>query len=332
MALPTLDKTWEHKVNIAALGSATTVNNHQHYLWTVKEALINGAGASGSFTSPWTVRSSCDSVNVNNNDGVDRWVAYSNAVFSDSGAHGWIVLQNAAINPKFQICIDCNRNAAQRDFSFVVSPAAGFGAANGGTDGTTTARPTATDQITLVNNGPSGVQYSSWTGHYHVMMSDDGECTRVILERTHYITAFWMFDKPKSPIAPWVNSAAACFLGGSGNDNLTGYGQFNDNASVKGRIDGAYCSFYCTSEMYISGMVGQNITVPDDQTGEWSMAPMGLACSTTGHRGVRKGTLYDLWWASDGLGTGTTYPGDGSRQFAQFVDMIFPWNGTTPQV
>jgi hypothetical protein len=59
--------------------------------------------------------------------------------------------------------------------------------------------------------------------------------------------------------------------------------------------------------------------------------PLGLVSDTTGAKG-RHGQIYDMWAGnisaiSLGGYTDTTYPDDGSRQFWQCDDFIFPWVG-----
>jgi hypothetical protein len=335
MAVPTLDKTWEFKVNTVVAGLGTTALNNKDYLWKIKEAFVNGAGVAGSFTTPWTVWGSSNSSTVGNNDGVDRWTTSANVVFNNSGVRSWIVLKNTAIAPNFQICIEAKGFETQRTFRFAISPTTGFGVAGGGDDGTTSARPTAPDEVAY-NDVDSGVQYAPWSGFLHVMMSDDGECTRMLLARERSgikaLSAFWLFDKTKAPISAWTDASCFTRRGDSADSHMTTYGNFSDNANVRGRIGSDDVTFFCTSEMYASGMVGQNITVPDDQTSEWPIVPMALASETVGHRGVRKGAIYDVWWGSTGVANGDSYPDDGTYQFVQFADMIFPWNGAAPSI
>jgi len=73
------------------------------------------------------------------------------------------------------------------------------------------------------------------------------------------------------------------------------------------------------------------MTHQDDDTLEWPIMPIGLLSTTGMHRG-RKGALYDIWWGSTAAGSGNTYPEDGSNQFVQFGHLIFPWNGSTPEI
>jgi hypothetical protein len=333
MSIPTLDKTWEHKVNVATGGLATTLLNHQDFYFKIKEALVNGAGVPGSFTSPWTVWGSSDGSVYGNNDGVDRWASGADIVFNTSGSHSWFVFNNTAFSPTLQFCVDLNTASTQRTASLVISVDGSFGTAGGGTDGSLTARPTAATEY-LYNSVDDGTQYAPWTGYLHMMMSDDGECTRVLLSRDNGdLTTVLILDKPRSPIAEWTNPVLWTFRGHGGTSgNVLTYSYYNEAANLRGRIGSDDVSFYATSPSYYNDAIGQKITVPDDNTGQWPFIPMGLACSTLGHRGVRKASIYDLWWTSTGTIYGTTFPDDASYQFAQMGDVIFPWNGTKPLI
>lgn len=67
----------------------------------------------------------------------------------------------------------------------------------------------------------------------------------------------------------------------------------------------------------------------NDFTGEWPMFPLGYFGVTSGARG-RLGTATDLWLGNDGVGNCSAYPNDTSYQFAQYGNLILPWDGTVP--
>lgn len=121
-----------------------TVNyeNFQEILYDLKEAIIAGG--------QWTVWGSHDGQdNLGNNDAVDRWTSPSQINRTLSNRDPWIVLEGPVGMGSPQICIAAEYSSGQSwmgRVSIVVSPSGGFGVSGGGTDGTTTARPTATDE------------------------------------------------------------------------------------------------------------------------------------------------------------------------------------------
>ena len=66
----------------------------------------------------------------------------------------------------------------------------------------------------------------------------------------------------------------------------------------------------------------------DEDSGEWPMQSLGIYISTVGHRG-RKGEIFDFWVSPAIRVSGDDYPGDSSRQLAQFGDLVIPW-GSNP--
>jgi len=319
MALPTLSKTWQFNVN-----SASKVSYGQ-ILFSIKDALVSFG------SNPWTVvRSSNGSVA---ND-TDNWASAGNVVWSYSG-HSWIVLKQTGIATNFQILLETSYSSGGHaaNMKFWASPSAGFS----GGGWSTSVRPTATDEVDLTGTRQLAVSNYEVPGRVHVMMSTDGQCTRWVVCVNSKVPHLVAIDLPQAPISawtdPWVGVITVQGYNTGATTDWPTYSKLNDSSIYTfGLIGGDTVNFYLTSAMYGGGMVGQNITVPDDQTGEWPMAPIGLACQTTGHRGVRKGTLFDMWWASTAVNTGNTYPGDASNQFAQFGDIILPWSGSAPLI
>ena len=318
MALPTLTKTWQFDVN-QTVGAQATYEDCCDDIWlAIKNSLI------GFASNPWTVWGSCDGINVYNNDGTDSWGAYSSLVHGlAGGVRSWIVLENAVLG--VQICIDLVHpliGGYYNEFYAYLSWA-GFNS-----DGTLTSSPTASDRVAL--GGPLEICLSAInTSKLHIMHSTDGQETRVVLCYNSVATTLWCFGMAAGRSTAWTTG----FVGFRSYDTPTAitYALFNDAAGIRAEIDGQYCTLYCTSEMMGTAMLGQTQTYPDDDTGCWPMCSMGLVNTAGRHRG-RKGTVADLWWGSTGVAVGTAYPADASRQFAQFGDMIFPWDGSVPQV
>ena len=322
MTLPSLSKTWQFDVNNTGGVNSSGTEDCQRTLFGIKESLK----AFGS--NPWTVwGSSNGATGFGNNDATDRWTDYTKLVWHTEGSenHSWIVLKQAGIGAGFQLCLNLG-NYDRSKMNIVMSPSAGFNS-----DGDLQNRPTAADEVvvSLTSDG-WGPANSAFTLKWHLMQSTDGECTRLIICRSSAVYGVWILDKPRDPITPWTNP---CIGGvyGNGSGNTGKYAAWNDIAThMKARITGTML-LYLTSESVLNGMWPEIITVPDDLDGSWPMLPIGLACSVAPNRG-RKGTVYDLWWGSTGVTNGTTYPDDGTHQFAQFDHLIFPWDGSLPLI
>jgi hypothetical protein len=332
MSLPTKDKTWLYNVNQDAGGTGVVLSDNQNCMLKIKNALI------GFSSVPWTVWGSCNGAGVfGNNDGVDRWAAIANLVWAAAASnHSWIVLEQAGLGGA-QMCIDLS-NAGSSIITLSWSPGGQFGAGgSGGTgvDGTATARPTAGDELNIISattwGGNSAAYY---TKGLHVMQSSDGQCTRVLLCMANVCSGVWFFEKAKNPITAWTAPYFAGAAGSAASAEVVTYVNWNDSARVYTRYPTGTTSvgYYMTSAFYGAATVGENQTYPDDNTLEWPMNSIGLASLTATHRGGRKGEVFDLWWGSTAPQIGATYPEDGTKQFAQFGHLIFPWDGaSTPK-
>lgn len=332
--LPTLDKTWEFHVNDTVTWSTNRYTHRRDTMLALKEALIN----TSDFTSPWVVESGCDSTQaINNNPATaDVWAARGDLLWeSDGTAHSWIVLKQTGVNSgKFQVCIDLNQNDVfeGNNVSWVFSPNAGFGATNGGTDGTTTNRPTATDERST--GSIAWVTTNTSTGSIvHVQMSSDGECTRALIARHSVVCSMLIMDVPKNPLGGtvgWTNPAFGGF--GYNTSNAASYSEWNDNRYLRGRCDGNPINMYMTSLGDGSAASGQNQIVADDLGGCWEMLECGLwAPDADAPAAGRLGQIYDMRWVSTAMSVGDTLPQTGTLyQWMVVGDLAIPWNQSTP--
>lgn len=323
MPVPTPDKTWDASRNNSISAQGSALATHRRVMRTIKNALITS-----SFTKEMTVWGSNNGAGTfGNNDGVDRWSADSNLVWAIAGSnHSWIVLTQNGINTNTALCIDLN-NASDGTASFIVSPSAGFGSANGGADGTATARPTATDEI--------AVSALSWAGGQsdvayvvHTFISTDGQCNRVVLYYNSLPVFCLLLDKPKGPVSGWTNPAIFMAVGsGSSAINMATLNRssnFNSKAGATTITMSATASGSATGAASMDANLNQD-AVAEELSGEWPLYPVGLYCYTSGARGP-KGEVFDLWWGAVTLPDGTTYPQDASRKFVQFGDLVMVWD------
>jgi len=317
MTLPALSKTYQFNVGQAITAQGTALATNRRILRTIKNTLI------GFGTNPWTVRYSCDSSSAGSaGDGVDKWAADSNLVWANSGsAHSWMVLRQTGIATNYEICISCeNASANGSSITLVVSPSAAF------TGGSTTARPTATDEIAILSNAVwGGVWSTDAASVIQAMQSTDGQVTRVLVHVSNTVRTFWSFSKPANAISGWSNPSLAVALGSASTGVIT-YANLNTAANGKSKVGSTTCSFYMTGEAFGGSMLGQQMG-KGQISNNWPIAGIGLA-SATALCVDRYGTVYDLWWGADTASEGATYPDDATRTFVQFGVLVFPWDGS----
>jgi hypothetical protein len=327
MSLPTLAKTWQFNVNqaIAAQGSQQATN--RRLLRAIKDSLI------GFTSSPWATRYSCDSLTAGTaGDGIDRWTADTSVVGNSAGsAHSWFVMRQTGIATNFELLISCENSSTLSVIVLAVSPSAGF------TGGTTTARPTATDEIVLLTTGNTWNSGADVNHKLHVMQSSDGQVTRVMLWENNINCLFWAFEKPKNPPSGWTNPSTSFAMGGASTATFQNLSAFltagGGQGSSKGRGTATFAMTWTGEGSNSSSSILANgiLNAPNDFDSSWPFFPIGLVSTQAGHRG-RHGTLFDIWWGSSGTASADTYPADGSRQFAQLANIILPWNGSTPLI
>lgn len=330
MAVPTLSKSWQFDVNKQVGSLAALPACNQNAMSALKESL-RGFGSAA-----WGVWGSCyghvSSPQFGNGDGVDYWrttgVGDPAKLIWGTGNHSWIVLTQSGLSSKAAICIDLN-SASSWLVTVVLSPSAGFGTANGGTNGTASARPTASDQIVLLNGAAWGGYNGTLTWRQHVLMSTDGKCTRILMMKNGASSGLWLLDVAKNPVDGWAIPVVGLAYGSSDGSGVASYANFSTAANTWGKMGADTCSFYMTGEAYGATGLQTVSTVPDDETGEWPLFPIGLQSTSSSHRG-RKGEVFDLWWS--GGGGGLTYPDDDTRQLIGFGAFAFPWNGSVPWV
>lgn len=207
MALPALQKTWQGGTTLGGVDLVNQLISQANSEATARFALFAIKQALTTFNlNPWTVVSSSDSVTADN---TDRWLDEGDLVFRvlGGGVHSWIVLQQANVNPLFQVCFALSNILAsdpnRQHLWIVVSPAAGF------TGGTITDRPTATDEVEINTEG------SSWLGsmttgvdtRLSCIQSSDGQCTRIVAAGISGPFTSIGFEVPRLPNPNWTNPA-----------------------------------------------------------------------------------------------------------------------------
>lgn len=327
MAVPTIEKTWQFDVNQIIGVPLTTIAGSRATLLAIKNSLLEGCLAGGGGAAPWTVRYSCNSATAGvAGDGVDRWTIGDDLQWEAAGvAHSWIVLQQNGIATGWQLLLSLeNATANGTHMGAWFSPSAGF------TGGTTTARPTATDEAVILAPHTVWNQVGTAARRVHCMQSSDGQVTRIFVCHDSITEIYWEFAKAKNPRASWTVKSYAVMIEGAGGvvSNYTSlFGQ--PRAVIRHNVTTG--AAYFTSEATSGGALGQVQVSADDYDAAFPMAPIGLYSTTAGTRG-RIGQVFDMWWGSTAVAEGDSYDELGSKAFAQLGDVIVPSGGVTLQV
>ena len=319
LAMPTSTTlTWQFTAlnfSVAAAGNALT--EHKNVLLRLKNSFI------GFAQNPWTVKGSSNS-SAAGMDQVDRWSTTSDIVFNNSGSgHSWIVLGQTGMGVGFQLMIACNLSDSWgRYISVFYSPNAGF------TGGSTTARPTATDEAPILEfasflHGTS----SSYSFKVHTLMTTTGSNTRFIVYYNGNPISFLQIEK-LSPVRTGVTYPFVCnWLAGSTADRMT-------------------ANIYCICNMsgcptggitLVKPLIPASTGVPDPVyivaanpiSGEWPVWPI-LVEDT--NRRSHLGTIPDLWIGSVTKTNADGYPASpAQRVWQHYSDLILPTDGTSIQ-
>lgn len=327
-------KTWQFNLNNVALLDTTLDGTAAHFARRkMLLAIVNALKGFG--TLPWTLVSNTDSATTPS--AVNQWIDEGDLVWRDddtSNVMSWTVLRQVGISTTFELLITCEQDSASADGAQmgVWVAQAGF------TGGSTTARPTATDERRLRNSTGeywgSGTVGSSTNYRYHIMQSTDGECTRVLIFVNNVNTGFWLFDKPRNPLTEWTDPYVAVVIGTSNfTTNQCTYTLFHDAANMKGRYSGVDTAIYLSTEGFGTNASGENFTSENALDGAFIAEGMGLSSLTSTFVG-RNGEVFDLWWGLTNASLNTTqtgryYPEDNTKTYVQVAHMIFPWDGST---
>lgn len=342
MPLPALDLTYQFNVNNVVAAQGTALATSRVLLLAIKRALTLFS------TLPWTIRYSCNGTVAGTvNDGVDRWLTEADLVFNTAAsAKSWIVLRNAE---GVELMIECRSGGSNgRNLAVAISASAHF------TGGTTTTRPTATDEMVLID-GLSPAQ-SSWgigtsgastdRGYaWHVLHSTNGLVTKVIICHNNNATGFWYLGRVSQPVTGWTLPVMGAIWGDGASTPVSGahYTEMADGANTDvgnqhamARFPGGSAKVFATAIAFGTGTAntadysGRRVTTVNEISSEWELQQVGLGCAAPGFRGMSHGRLYDVRWASTGTPTGTDFPADASRVRATFGNIVVAWNGSVP--
>lgn len=321
MSLPSPEKTFQVSHVSNALSGVQTTDINDIFL-----RVKNAAKAFG--TNPLTVVGSSDGVAFNMS-GTDLLTGQSAMVHANAGSsHSWIVLAHSGIAAGAQVCYDFNDSDA-RFMQIIVSP-------TGFSGGSLTARPTAADEIMILDDTLAGrMGVGDGTGgqiRAHVMLSTDGECFRVLFANDGGVGGFLLVDKPAGAVSGWTNPMISFCntVGTSANNNNTIMtANYWKDKKIHARGPSGLMNMYGTFEAAVTGApVVYHFELPNEISGEYPMQRVGMFHDDTAGQRGRHGFIHDLWFTVAPALSGDTFPSDSSKQFVVFGNAVVVGDGT----
>lgn len=322
MALPVLEKTYTFSVN-ELHGGVDPQTDHEEMLFAIKDRFTSYAN------SPWTVHSSSNASSAGISD---YWASAADVNWSYTGAHGWIVL---TMPNGGQVLLDCQGNFGNdgRQISVYYSPSGIFDASGA----TTSTPPTAADQTTVFfNDFWFTNQGTAQSYRLHFIHSNDGQNSMVIGFHNNINKMFMGSLKVQDPVPGWDYPHVFHMVADVNNDHMT-YAKLRAAQLFYSRtktVAGMNFAGALTCEGFVSNAIGEEASAANAFSNDWPMSPIGFASNATGARG-RHGRIADLWYGSTALNSGDTIeenPVAPTRSFAQFGDLIVPWDGSVPLI
>lgn len=319
MALPSVTKTYTYNINNAVTAGASVDANFKDFWYNFKAALVAGG---------WTVRSSSNATTANTSD---NWTSTASLTWSNGGARSWIVLRHPVC--LWDLCIDLNSGGVSSANCTISISRGGFSTAGLVTNATPAT--TLGDGQTLATTAGQAWGATQQNFVWHYIRSTDGEVQRYIVCVADVPVWALFMDVPQSPASGWnpTTTPPGCVLYMNANavSNAIGTTAYTGTPTVTriGSSSGSAVPLYLAAMSYGGTLLVSGLQVPNDMTGEYPLVSLGYVSNTSPYRG-QVATPYDMWFGVSNLLTGSTYPADNSRQFAQFGLIVLPWNGSVP--
>lgn len=327
------EKTWYSWSDYVVPDVTSTANIAKSLLWCFVQALLGNitgpnAGPAGAIPSGarWTTYYSSDGTTAGTaNDGVDRWTSSftaSKIVRASSGAHSWFVLKSPAALGPYYLTVDY-LSSADSSVILVLSKAAPTG-------GTTSLRPTATDETAFsASQFVSGSWTSTLPGKCHFTTDADGNFWWFPSRNgTSLVDLAWGVQKltdlritgdafPVILVFDFVTSGA--LKEGTSSFYRTTAG------TIKSRDVASAAATTCT---VMSFMVGASSAAVDTAAAHYSDAKIdGFAClvySTSSGAKAVKGRIPDLRTIPATLLPGYRYPASGDVESIVVGNTLVP--------
>lgn len=336
-------RTWQFEVNAIITGGTTQAGGPDDAADFGKNLLLHLKNTMIGFSvNPWTVAGSASFDDlVGAMDATDRWDSIDDIRWTDNTGNNrsWIVLENSALGIQFLFdCVTINNFDGATASCWVAPTSDPF------TGGAINARPTSASEVEILdytqsNAGAWGLGLENNTVRtyiVHAMHSEDGIATRIIIMQNGVPTGWWFFDRIESQVAamtyPWLARVRA---GSSDNTSTaidfaaTVFAQQTFGARDDGVGTGYYMATLYNNLANASGANLVGTSNPFD--GRITLWPLAICSESPAWEGFF-GEIYDLFIQDLAPGyTGRGYPAS-SREWMQFGELVFPWNGDAPIV
>jgi hypothetical protein len=275
--------------------------------------------------------------------GVDPWTSADDCKRS-VGTYYIILRSPQTENGNAEICIGSQYASAQSTYGkfhfMYYSPAAGFGTANGGADGSGTGNsggtvpPTATDMSVMatINAGNLNGLDNEGTFSIYGAQSADNKSTRLVIQRqrvSHYWLSFEHLDNPHANLDNNGRVLATRWSSSIDPNDAVMINTFYTSALYYARVSGITRLLYAGTSSYAN--VGHQSLHIVQQDNKMVVAPMDLYNNTLTEKGYY-GTIPDLYYGNNNhfmqlLGDTV----GGTPRWLSGGSIITPWDGVTPE-
>lgn len=339
---PVKTRTWQYDVNQVIVGETTQAGGptdapeyRKRLLLAIKDSMI------GFATLPWTVEGSAsynDAAGAM--DATDRWVDIDDIRFvsGTSSQRSWIVLENAALGIQFLFDCRCGGNSDGSLCDAWITPVG-----TPFTGGSSTARPTSASEIQISNGNFFDYRGAWGSGDdnnferdyvLHVMHSEDGLSTRVIILINGVTVGFWNFDRIEDPRGSMTYQFIFRMHGLSSDvECLTDTEFYTNPRAWYGITNGGVVAPCYVPQLYnveVIQLFRDRYFFPNPYDGRSSAQEVWVMSTAANYYGV-VGRLDDIWVAPPSSFNGRLYPA-GTGDFIAFGNLLLPWNGTNPIV
>lgn len=324
----TLTKTWRKDHMGLPVNLSAVKDCNGWLLWATKELLLLGNNGVKGGPNAWTMVGSCDSTQFAM-DGTDYLTDYTKMKSaSTSSNRTWFVLRNAALGggSGLEVCIIMEDDTTYYyEITLVYSWSAGF------TGGALNARPTATDEVVILDKSTEWMSRSSYR-QYNVcrLFSTDGEVSRIIAAEGGVVQGVMCFEKLANP-ATWLDKNFVIYTDSDSPDDsdvVTADAWYANINGTLSRLRTATLGSISNGSL-VWDMAG--FQQPDHE-GKWPMVKANAYCVTPPHSG-KAGEFFDLYTVPNVLTGGYLLPGaGGEKEFVVYSGIAYGNDGTAMRV
>lgn len=314
---PVLLKTWQRPIQVSLPTQSTATIQAGLAAVAAKNAYVDPV------KSQWRLKGCSDSVSANMSS-VDLLNDNTDIVAATSGAHSWFVLRNQVTGQEF--CVDFNQSNNQSVLT-AMSVAAGFAG------GSITARPTATDEVTLAAANIWFV--GSNVGRFRLIClhSTDGKLTYAFILYQGIIVSAWCFGEALAHHTAWSPSLIG-FLQGAGALSSTGINnstRFDSSDNIMAYAASGTMLLRWTRAYLRGNLLEVLQTARPSRTEKWQCWPIGLACLNSPRRG-KHGRMIDMFRVPNSIPAGWIFPSSdhATALMSLGIGWAIPWAADEP--